>query len=74
MTVQLSVDDALKTTANLRGELQAEIARLQAIIRSADQTIQRARHAIVQLSLQEDRRYALEMDLADEPLPLRSNG
>lgn len=58
-------DDHLETTAGLRGALQDDIARLQAIIRSADQTIQRARLAIVQLSLQEDRKYAVAADLAE---------
>lgn len=60
-TEQLSTAEQLKTTANLRRELQDDIAELQQVIRSATETIKRARLTIVQLSLHEDRNYALDV-------------
>lgn len=60
-TEQLSTAEQLKTTATLRRELQDDIAELQLVIKSASETVKRARLAIVQLSLHEDRNYALEM-------------
>jgi hypothetical protein len=60
-TEQLSTAEQLKTTATLRRELQGDIAELQQVIKSASETIRRARLAIVQLSLHEDRNYPIEM-------------
>lgn len=59
-TEQLSTAEQLKTTAALRRELQDDIAGLQVVIKSASETIKRARLAIVQLSLHEDRNYRLD--------------
>lgn len=59
-TEQLSTAEQLKTTAALRRELQDDIAELQVVIKSASETIKRARLAIVQLSLHEDRTYRLD--------------
>lgn len=59
-TEQLSTAEQLKTTAALRRELQDDIAELQVVIKSASETIKRARLAIVQLSLHEDRNYRLD--------------
>jgi hypothetical protein len=58
---QISTAEQLKTTANLRRELQHDIAELQLVIKSASETIKRARLTIVQLSLQEDRNYGLDV-------------
>lgn len=60
-TEQLPTPEQLKTTATLRRELQDDIAELQQVIKSASETIKRARLAIVQLSLHEDRAYALDV-------------
>jgi hypothetical protein len=60
-TEQLSTAEQLKTTATLRRELQGDIAELQQVVKSASETIKRARLAIVQLSLHEDRNYPIEM-------------
>lgn len=59
-TEQPSTAEQLKTTAALRRELQDDIAELQVVIKSASETIKRARLAIVQLSLHEDRNYRLD--------------
>lgn len=66
---QLSTAEQLKTTASLRREIHDDIAKLQAVIRSANETIKRARLTIVQLSLHEDRNYALEADVASRDVP-----
>jgi hypothetical protein len=58
---QPSTAEQLKTTANLRRELQHDIAELQLVIKSASETIKRARLTIVQLSLHEDRNYGLDV-------------
>jgi len=58
---QISTAEQLKTTANLRRELQHDIAELQLVIKSASETIKRARLTIVQLSLHEDRNYGLDV-------------
>lgn len=60
-TEQLSTAEQLRTTATLRRELQHDIAELQLVIKSASETIKRARLAIVQLSLHEDRNYGLDV-------------
>ncbi|MFM9850320.1 MAG: hypothetical protein ACKVP3_24570 [Hyphomicrobiaceae bacterium] len=60
-TEQLSTVEQLKTTAILRRELQHDIAELQLVIKSASETIKRARLTIVQLSLHEDRNYGLDV-------------
>lgn len=60
-TEQLPTAEQLKTTATLRRELQDDIAELQQVIKSASETIKRARLAIVQLSLHEDRAYLLDV-------------
>jgi hypothetical protein len=57
---QLSTAEQLTTTASLRRELQDDIAELQSVIKSANETIKRARLTIVQLSLHEDRAYAVD--------------
>ena len=60
-TEQLTTAEQLKTTAMLRRELQDDIAHLQDVIKSASETIKRARLAIVQLSLHEDLKYSLDV-------------
>ncbi len=65
-TERLSTAEQLKTTATLRSELQDNIAELQQVIKSASETIKRARLTIVQLSLHEDHNYALDV----QPGPL----
>jgi hypothetical protein len=45
----------------LRRELQDDIAQLQDVIKSASETIKRARLAIVQLSLHEDLKYSIDV-------------
>lgn len=55
---KLSTTEQLKTTGTLRREIHDDIAKLQAVIKTANETIRRARLAIVQLSLHEDRAYA----------------
>jgi hypothetical protein len=60
-TEQLTTAEQLKTTAMLRRELQDDIAQLQDVIKSASETIKRARLAIVQLSLHEDLKYSLDV-------------
>lgn len=74
---RLTTNEQLKTTASLRMEIQDDISRLQAVIKSANETIKRARLTIVQLSLHEDRAYAMEAEAAalDTPpatLPIRA--
>ena len=59
-TEQLTTAEQLKTTAMLRRELQDDIAQLQDVIKSASETIKRARLAIVQLSLHEDLKYSID--------------
>ena len=60
-TEQLTTAEQLKTTAMLRRELQDDIAHLQDVIKSAGETIKRARLAIVQLSLHEDLKYSIDV-------------
>jgi hypothetical protein len=60
-TEQLTTAEQLKTTAMLRRELQDDIAHLQDVIKSASETIKRARLAIVQLSLHEDLKYSIDV-------------
>jgi len=60
-TEQLTTAEQLKTTAMLRRELQDDIAQLQDVIKSASETIMRARLAIVQLSLHEDLKYSIDV-------------
>ena len=60
-TEQLTTAEQLKTTAMLRRELQDDIAQLQDVIKSASETIRRARLAIVQLSLHEDLKYSVDV-------------
>jgi hypothetical protein len=60
-TEQLTTAEQLKTTAMLRRELQDDIAQLQDVIKSASETIKRARLAIVQLSLHEDLKYSIDV-------------
>jgi hypothetical protein len=60
-TEQLSTTEQLKTTATLRRELQDDSAELQLVIKSATETIRRARLTIVQLSLHEDRKYGVDV-------------
>jgi hypothetical protein len=62
---QLTTTEQLKTTAGLRREIHDDIAKLQAVIKSANATIKRARLTIVQLSLHEDRNYSAEAETAD---------
>jgi hypothetical protein len=65
----LTTNEQLKTTASLRMEIQDDITRLQAVIKSANETIKRARLTIVQLSLHEDRAYAQEAEAAAVETP-----
>jgi hypothetical protein len=66
---QLSTAEQLKTTANLRQEIHDDIAKLQAAIKVANDTITRARLTIVQLSLHEDSCYASDAEIAGPGAP-----